>query len=131
MKLIPAIALTLFVTACDDAYAKTSYGYGNDNTTIVAAGHAALTGKNGHTLYTFDKDSKNNSNCYDSCADSWPAYAAAKGAKSLGKGFSTIKRRDGSLQWTKDGAPLYFWIGDTAAGDTNGDGIGGVWHIVH
>jgi len=33
------------------------------------------------------------------------------------------------MQWAKDGAPLYFWIGDSATGDTNGDGVGGVWHI--
>jgi predicted lipoprotein with Yx(FWY)xxD motif len=130
MKIIPAIALALFVTACDDAYANTSYDYGNDEIK-VAAGNATLTAANGHTLYTFDKDAANKSNCYNDCADSWPPYAAAKGAKSKGKGFSIVKRKDGSLQWAKDGAPLYFWVGDTEPGDTNGDGIGGVWHIAH
>ena len=41
-----------------------------------------------------------------------------------------MKRKDGRLQSTYDGKPLYFYAGDKKKGDKTGDGIGGVWHIV-
>ena len=34
------------------------------------------------------------------------------------------------MQVTLDGHPLYHFSGDAAAGDTNGNGIGGIWHVV-
>jgi len=43
--------------------------------------------------------------------------------------LDAIERKDGSKQWAKDGKPLYFWVGDTEPGETNGDGVGGVWHV--
>jgi hypothetical protein len=48
----------------------------------------------------------------------------------MGKDWATVKRKDGSLQWTYDGKPLYFYSTDKKKGDKTGDGIGGVWHIV-
>jgi predicted lipoprotein with Yx(FWY)xxD motif len=132
MKLIAAITLGLFVAGCDEAYAQSGY-YTTDTApekVTLAAGHGPLAAENGMTLYIFDKDSTGVSNCYDSCAVSWPPYLAESGAAAPGADFSTVERRDGTQQWAKNGAPLYFWVGDTAPGDTNGDGVGGVWHIV-
>ena len=40
-----------------------------------------------------------------------------------------MEREDGSLQLTLDGWPLYRYAGDTAAGDTTGEGVGGVWFV--
>ena len=34
------------------------------------------------------------------------------------------------IQVTYNGWPLYFYAGDTAPGDTNGQGQGGVWYVV-
>jgi hypothetical protein len=34
------------------------------------------------------------------------------------------------MQWAFDGRPLYYFAGDAKAGDANGDGSGGVWHVV-
>lgn len=129
MKLITALALGVIVAGCDQAYAQGGY-YGTDTDSeqvTQVAGQGLLTAENGMTLYTFDKDSAGTSNCYDSCANSWPPYVAD--ASATMDGLTTVTRRDGSLQWAKDGAPLYFWIGDSAPGDTTGDGVGGVWHI--
>ena len=112
MKIISALTLGLLVAGCEGAY---------------AGGHSILTAENGMTLYTFDNDTANTSNCYDSCASSWPPYTAAAG--STADGLTLIERRDGTQQWAKDGEPLYFWVGDSAPGDKNGDGIGGVWHV--
>lgn len=131
MKLIAAMTLGLFVAGCDDAYAGYNYSTGNSNadTATLAAASSVVKASNGMTLYTFDKDAAGKSNCYGNCADSWPPYAVAAGAKSPGKGLSIIKRRDGTHQWAKDGAPLYLWVGDSNPGDATGDGVGGVWHI--
>ncbi|MCK0096578.1 hypothetical protein MWU60_13435 [Yoonia sp. F2084L] len=130
MKLIAAISAGLFVAACDEAYAQ-SYDYSYDtkpSEVTLAAGHGPLTAANGMTLYTFDNDAAGVSNCYDSCAESWPPYLVEAGA-APGEGFTQVARNDGTSQWAKDGAPLYFWVGDAAPGDTTGDGVGGVWHI--
>ncbi|MEO0442884.1 MAG: hypothetical protein AAFZ92_03965 [Pseudomonadota bacterium] len=99
-------------------------------TALVHAGDTGiLTNKAGMTLYTFDKDQNGKSVCYDGCALKWPPYLAATQAKERNNwGLST--RRDGSKQWTYKGQPLYTWIGDSQVGDTKGDGIGGVWHVV-
>ena len=93
-----------------------------------AGSNNILTNKAGMTLYTFDKDKNGTSVCYDGCAAKWPPYIAAEGAKER-KSWGLITRKDGSKQWTFKGQPLYTWVGDTKAGDTNGDGIGGVWHV--
>jgi len=93
----------------------------------VYAGEKILTNKTGMTLYTFDKDSKDASVCYGPCAAKWPPYTAASDAE-VKESWGTISRKDGSKQWTFKGQPLYTWIGDTKAGDTTGDGVGGVWH---
>ena len=45
----------------------------------------------------------------------------------------TSPRADGARQVTYDGHPLYYFAGDTAAGDVRGQGIhnfGGGWYVV-
>lgn len=93
----------------------------------AATGHV-LAGENGMTLYTFKKDGKNTSNCYDGCAKNWPPLYAKKGDKAMPP-YSIIERKDGTLQWAKDGLPLYYWIKDKNPGDTTGDGVKGVWDV--
>lgn len=95
--------------------------------TMDTSNGQVLTGAKGMTLYTFDKDSKGMSNCYDTCATNWPPFMAAKGAKASGT-YTLAKRKDGSEQWAKDGMPLYYFMKDKKAGDTTGDGANGVWH---
>ena len=133
MKIITVLTLGALVAGCEQAYAQASY-YTTDaapETITLAAGHGPLTAGNGMTLYTFDNDRAGVSNCYDGCAGSWPPFIAAAGAAMPGEGWSTVERRDGTLQWAKNGAPLYFWVGDSAPGDMTGDGVGGVWHVAH
>jgi predicted lipoprotein with Yx(FWY)xxD motif len=132
MKLIAALTLGLLVAGCDDAYAAENYDPSKGSDTfgmIKIAATSVVKAANGMSLYTFDNDAPNRSNCNGDCAESWPPYAASAGTKASGKGMSIIERKDGSLQWAKDGAPLYFWVGDSEPGDTTGDGVGGVWHI--
>ena len=82
----------------------------------------------GMTLYTFDKDEPNKSNCYDDCAQNWPPLVAAGDAQPEGE-WTIVERTDGTKMWAYDGKPLYLWAKDKKAGDVTGDGVGGVWHV--
>ena len=56
---------------------------------------------------------------------------ATGGAKASDLG--TITRSDGTKQVTYDGHPLYYFVGDSAAGQTNGQGsdnFGAKWWLV-
>jgi predicted lipoprotein with Yx(FWY)xxD motif len=97
--------------------------------TVPASAASMVTAENGMTVYVFDKDAGGVSACYDACAKTWPAYTAKDGAKKA-EGWATAKRKDGAMQWTYDGKPLYFYAPDKKKGDMAGDGIGGIWHIV-
>ena len=96
---------------------------------LAASAATVLTAKNGMTVYVFDKDEGGAPTCYDACGKTWPPYLA-KTAGKMEEGWATVKRKDGRLQWTYDGKPLYFYSADKKKGDKTGDGIGGVWHIV-
>jgi predicted lipoprotein with Yx(FWY)xxD motif len=82
----------------------------------------------GMTLYIFDKDKANKSNCYGECAAKWPPYMADSHAKSEGE-WTLVKRKDGSKMWAYEHHPLYTFVNDKKPGDVTGDGAGGVWHI--
>ncbi|CAN5497951.1 hypothetical protein BH10PSE7_BH10PSE7_44520 [soil metagenome] len=82
----------------------------------------------GMSLYTFDKDEANKSNCYDKCATNWPPFKAAADAKAEGD-WTIVERTGGDKMWAYDGKPLYTFIKDKAPGDVTGEGVGGVWHL--
>ncbi len=89
-----------------------------------------LADNKGMTLYIFDKDVPGKSNCKGKCATAWPPVMASASAKATGK-FSIITRDDGAKQWAYDKMPLYGWFKDKKPGDVTGDGVKGVWHVVH
>jgi len=88
----------------------------------------ALTGPNGMTLYTFDKDAAGSgkSVCNGPCATAWPPLMAADSDKPSGD-YSVVVRDDGKKQWAYKGKPLYYFAKDTKAGDKTGDGVNNVW----
>jgi len=93
----------------------------SNNESILAAG-------NGLTLYTFDADGEGVSNCFGSCLVVWPPLLTDQ--EELPEPFSIHIREDGAKQVVLDGSPLYFFQSDSEEGQTFGDGIGGVWHII-
>ena len=101
-----------------------------NSTAPVASQNGMLVDSiNKMTLYTFDKDSMNKSECGAACLVAWPAFMAPSNAKASGQ-FTAFQREDGKYQWAANGKPLYFYANDTKVGDKNGDNKGGVWHIV-
>lgn len=97
---------------------------------ILAGG--AGSSQPGLTLYVFDNDpvGQGVSNCNGDCASNWPPLLVNDGVASGVSDLGTIVRSDNSVQATYNGRPLYYFAGDSAEGDTNGDGLGGVWHTV-
>lgn len=93
-----------------------------------------LTDIKGMTLYYFKKDTPGKSACEGECLAKWPLYfvetVAAKDGLDAGN-FGTITRADGKKQTTYKGMPLYFFAGDKAPGDTNGQGVKDVWYVVN
>ncbi|NWF46644.1 hypothetical protein F3K02_15500 [Hydrogenophaga sp. D2P1] len=82
----------------------------------------------GRTVYTFDKDEMGKSNCSGGCLTLWPAFVAKPDAAVKGD-FGLIET-NGVRQWTVKGKPLYYYAADAKPGERNGDGKGGVWHVV-
>jgi predicted lipoprotein with Yx(FWY)xxD motif len=91
----------------------------------------------GKTVYLFEKDKPNVSNCSGACAGAWPPVTTS-GTPSAASGatmsmLGTIKRADGTMQVTYNGHPLYYFVKDTKAGDTHGQGVKGFgadWYVV-
>lgn len=86
------------------------------------------TNKNGMTLYIFNKDTANTSNCNGACATKWPPLVADDDASEEGR-FTIITRADSSKQWALDGRPLYGWVNDRAPGDTTGEEVKSAWYV--
>ena len=95
-----------------------------------------LVAANGRTLYLFTADKGKKSACYGQCATYWPPLIAQTPTAGTGLKTSllgTTKRKDGKLQVTYGGHPLYFFADDKKAGDVNGQGFvhfGGTWWVV-
>lgn len=111
----------------------------NDAThgTILIAG--AGTDKDGFSVYLFTSDTDEFSTCYDNCENDWPPVVVEKLSDLIisdevnaefGDDFGLSARCDGSLQVTYKDQPLYYFIGDSAAGQTNGEGAGSVWYLI-
>jgi predicted lipoprotein with Yx(FWY)xxD motif len=100
-------------------------------------GGSFLTDSSGRALYLWTPDTKSKSMCSGACASAWPPLTA-KGSPTAGTGaaasdLGTISRSDGTKQVTYAGHPLYYFAGDKAAGQTNGEGsngFGAPWYLV-
>lgn len=93
-----------------------------------------LVGPNGRTLYMYKVDKGTTSECYGQCLSYWPALLT-KGKPSAGSGvkgskLGTTKRKNGTLQVTYAGHPLYYFSGDKGAGTENGQGSEGAWYVL-
>ena len=109
--------------------------------TLTAAksryGTVLFDGK-GRVLYGFTHDKRGKpSTCYGACAAAWPVYFKP-GALRAGKGVKpklvgAVKRKNGRLQVTYNGWPLYYYVGDTSPGAISCQNVneyGGLWLVV-
>jgi predicted lipoprotein with Yx(FWY)xxD motif len=91
---------------------------------------SALAGEGGLTLYIRTDETDGTIHCVDDCATNWPPLIGPVDAGDADASLlGTIERPDGEVQATYDGFPLYYFAGDAAPGDANGEGVGGIWFI--
>lgn len=88
----------------------------------------------GMVLYRFDKDVQgaDSSACEGECAQKWPAVPGDGEGELRGVTgeLGTITGADGRPQLTLNGWPLYYFAGDQAPGQTNGQGLMDVWWVL-
>jgi predicted lipoprotein with Yx(FWY)xxD motif len=105
--------------------------------TAKGSGGTYLAGPNGHALYLWVADTGDKSACSGACAHAWPPLLT-KGNPTAGTGvdasdLGTTMRSDGTQEVTYKGHPLYYFVADTSAASTKGQGsdsFGAKWWLV-
>ena len=100
---------------------------------VKGSSKTVLTDAKGMTLYYWTKDTANQSTCTGGCASKWPPLlASGSGTPTSATQLSgTLSAFDGANghQVAYNGHALYTYSGDSAAGQANGEGIGGIWFV--
>lgn len=98
---------------------------------------SVLTGPTGRTLYVLMDSQGKAVACTGACPAVWPPVIMASGAPMAGSGvtasLSTTAGSHGTPQLMVAGEVVHYYVGDTAAGDANGEGIssyGGIWYAL-
>jgi predicted lipoprotein with Yx(FWY)xxD motif len=124
-------------------------GYGNGGTTptvsssgsliktvtatVKGTSETILTNALGMTLYYRTTDKPPATVCSGGCASAWPPLlvsgsSAPMSAASL-PGKLSVQADANGMQVEYNGHPLYTFSGDSAPGQTTGEGFGGIWHV--
>ena len=96
-----------------------------------------LVDAQGRTLYLFARDTGPASTCDGSCASFWPPVPVSGAAQAAGgvaaASIGVITRAGGSRQLSYAGHPLYYFVGDSKAGQIRGQGLdqfGAEWFVL-
>lgn len=111
-----------------------SGGGGELATATSSLGDIVVDGK-GMTVYYFDKDTAGSgvSACAGQCLTNWPAVPAASDSPvvdGVTGEVGVITGTEGNPQLTLNGLPLYYFAGDSAPGDVNGQAVSDVWWVI-
>lgn len=134
----------ILIPAATGALAQGASGSVTVTSQQTSYGIALFTG-DGKALYMLSYDTRGtatapaHSSCTGRCAAAWPPLlapspSAVHGAGGVNAaGLGTMQRPDGSYQVTYYGWPLYMFVGDKAAGQTNGENVAafnGLWNLL-
>jgi predicted lipoprotein with Yx(FWY)xxD motif len=145
---VGCVAMASAIMASTTAGAQTAPATTAPPTTVKASSlsivvHESKLGRvladsSGLTLYMFNPDRPNVSNCEGACLTAWPPFMLPKG-KTLSdieipatlrrSKLGVAMRENGTAQVTYDGWPLYTWVRDAKIGDVTGQAVGGVWWV--
>jgi len=139
IKLVTAVAASAVIASLAAALAfagQTQKGRAKVVVATSAIGRILVDSK-GITLYDFVQDKGTTSTCYGACAALWPPLLTT-GKPIAGTGvraslLGTTKRKDGKLEVTYGGHPLYYFVTDRKPGQTTGQGIsqfGAPWWVI-
>ena len=138
-------AAAIALAACGGSSSNSSSKKSTTSTTKKSSGAAATAAvktassslgtivvtNDGKTVYTLTNAGQQVP-CSGACLMVWLPVSVAAGAKASGTGVKNVGTT-ASGQVTINGAPVYTFQGDSAAGNTNGQGImsfGGTWNVV-
>src|SRR5215212_5619060 len=133
------LSVALCVAALGGLGCSSSTAAGEGGTSLVVRSSAfgpMLFNSKRQAIYVFARDAKNRSRCYGECAKLWPPVYT-KGEPRAGKGvksslLGTTKRRNGRLQVTYAGSPLYYYLHE-GPGQVRCHNVylnGGIWKVV-
>jgi predicted lipoprotein with Yx(FWY)xxD motif len=139
IKLVTAFAVAAVMASIAAAFAVAGAPQTGGTSVAVARTRLGqiLVDSKGITLYDFVKDKGTASACYGACAALWPPLTT-KGKPIAGHGvraslLGTTKRKDGKLEVTYNGHPLYYFVTDRKPGQTTGQGVnqfGAPWWVL-
>jgi predicted lipoprotein with Yx(FWY)xxD motif len=139
---ISMLLIALIAVACGSASSTSSGSTTTSSSAAIIKTTSAtvngqsvtvLTNAQGMTLYYLKPDTATTSNCTGSCASTWPplvftSSGSPASATALPGTLSVVTDANGQ-QVEFNGHMLYTYSGDTAPGQTNGEGIKGVWFV--
>lgn len=110
-------------------------GGGTISTAEISGLGKVLVDSEGMTVYLYTPDEGSTSVCYGGCESAWPPVVA-EGKPTAGEGamssaLGTTKRKDGSMQVTYEGHPLYTFVGDKGPGEAAGQEVEGTWFVMN
>ncbi len=134
-------------TTTSSRYGK---GYGSGSTTPTASSsgkliqtamatvngksETILTNAQGMTLYYRTTDRPPATVCSGGCASAWPPLLVSGSTTPTSTtslpGKLSVQTDANGAQVEYNGHLLYTFSGDTAPGQTTGEGFGGIWHVV-
>jgi predicted lipoprotein with Yx(FWY)xxD motif len=158
-RLIPLVALAAIVALVvalssggggknQNAHAQAHGPYGNGNAPTPSAANSAIGVRNtplgrvlvdakGRTIYLFEADDPNKSNCSGACVSIWPPLTSGAKPKATGGALAakigTISTSGGKSLVTYNDHSLYYYVGDQKAGDTKGQDLnqfGAGWYVL-
>jgi predicted lipoprotein with Yx(FWY)xxD motif len=92
-----------------------------------------LTNAQNMTLYYFQPDTPNTAACTTGCISTWPPFLSKDSSVPTStaslQGTLTVQTNANGQQVEYNGHPLYTYSGDTAPGQTNGEGISNQWFV--
>jgi predicted lipoprotein with Yx(FWY)xxD motif len=139
------VGFALLAAACSAATSTSAPAAGSASDTVSVSQVPGVgniyTDANGMALYTPAQEATGKISCVGPCTSVWiplapPSSGSATESSGVRGSVGVITRPDGNSQVTLNGAPLYRFYQDTAAGTADGNGIrdsfGGVnftWHV--
>jgi predicted lipoprotein with Yx(FWY)xxD motif len=133
--ILPLVAVAVMGAGAAMAATSTTHTAGTVSLAKSSKYGMVLVSASGRALYRYTPDSKGHNTCSGACATYWPALVLKGTTKPTGGSgansalLGTIKHGK-SLQVTYGGYPLYMYVGDTKAGQSNGEGKDKTWYLV-
>jgi predicted lipoprotein with Yx(FWY)xxD motif len=129
----PTTAPTTAATPTPTPTAASAFTVQTAQATVNGKTTTILTDAQGKTLYYFTPDTASKTVCTGGCAQTWPPLlftgTGNPTASTQLPGELEVYKNTNGNQIIYNDHPLYTFSGDSAAGQTNGEGVAGKWFV--